>query len=545
MLTVAMFRVLSRANACASISRACHLLSTGVTTSDAQLHMDQFRELNQSPANLGRDLRIAAAPITVFGAGYVGLVTAACLAELGHAVVCLDTDAARVRQLQDAQPPFHEPGLRELLEHHTESGHLRFTTDADAAVAHGLIQFIAVGTPCGEDGSADLRQVLAVAQVIGERINREVLIVDKSTVPVGTAERVQEMIEGILAQRGMKTLKFSVVSNPEFLREGSAVHDCMNPDRIVVGSDDTAALSTMFGLYAPLLKHSRQWMPMSLRSAEFSKYASNAMLAARISVMNEFALLAERLGADIDEVRRAMAGDPRIGALFLAPGCGFGGSCLPKDIRALQHTAVELGLEMRVLAAVEEVNQRQKALLAERVIESFGGSLAGRRVAVWGLAFKAGTEDLREAPSEVVIALLARAGARVAAYDPMAMPAAKTRLAAYPLVSLANDPIDAVEDADALVIVTEWDQFRHVDWLEVHDRMRRPWIFDGRNICDPVRMAGLGFVYRGIGRPTSEEIAADAGMDHEEVASSHGLTATQTSPILAALAAQPRVVAKG
>jgi UDPglucose 6-dehydrogenase len=470
--------------------------------------MDQFPELHQTPAGLGRDLRIAAAPITVFGAGYVGLVTAACLAELGHVVVCLDADAARVRQLQRAEPPFHEPGMRELLQRRIDSGHLRFTTDANDAVAHGVIQFIAVGTPGGVDGSADLRHVLAVARVIGERIAREVLVVDKSTVPVGTGEKVHALIGAILAQRGLRGLKFSVVSNPEFLREGTALEDCMNPDRIVVGADDKDALATMFALYAPLLHRAQQWIPMSIRSAEFAKYACNAMLASRISLMNEFAGLAECLGADIDEIRRAMAGDPRIGPQFLAPGCGFGGSCLPKDLRALQHSALTVGVQMRMLAAIEQVNEHQKTLLAERVIESFGGSLVGRRVAVWGLAFQAGTEDMREAPSVVVISLLARAGAQVVAFDPLAMPVAKARLAGYPQVTFANDPLDAVEDADALLIVTEWDQFRHIDWSEVRDRMRTPRVYDGRNICDPGKMRDLGFGYRGIGRVQPENLAA-------------------------------------
>ena len=500
--------------------------------------MKPLRDLSASPAaELGRDLRIAAAPVTVFGAGYVGLVTAACLAELGHAVVCLDTNAARVRQLQSAEPPFHEPGLRELLQRHIQNNQLRFTIDPDVAVAHGLIQFIAVGTPCDEDGSADLRQVLAVAQTIAERMTRELLIVGKSTVPVGTGEQVQALIESILARRGLGTLRFSVVSNPEFLREGTAIDDCMHPDRVVVGSDGSDALAAMFALYSPLLKRSQQWMPMRLRSAEFSKYACNAMLATRVSLMNEFALLAESVDADIDEVRHAMAGDPRIGPNFLAPGCGFGGSCLPKDIRALQRSAFDEGVQLRVLAAVEEVNERQKALLAQRVMESFGGSLDGRRVAVWGLAFKPGTEDLREAPSEVVIALLARAGARVAAFDPIAMPAAKPRLSAYPLVSLANDPLDAIEDADALVIVTEWPQFRRVDWTDVRDRMRRPWVFDGRNICDPEKMVSLGFMYRGIGRPRAERVAASYRVAEEDVA----IGVSNTS----ATAVAPPITARG
>jgi len=508
-------------------------------------HMDQFPELHQSPSTLGRDLRIAAAPITVFGAGYVGLVTAACLAELGHVVVCVDTDAARVRRLQDAEPPFHEPGLAELLQRRIESGHLRFTTDPDAAVAHGLIQFIAVGTPGGIDGSADLRHVLAVARVIGERIVRDVLVVDKSTVPVGTGEKVHALMEAILAQRGLQALKFSVVSNPEFLREGSALDDCMNPDRIVVGADDKDALATMFGLYAPLLHRAQQWIPMSIRSAEFAKYACNAMLAARISLMNEFAGLAECLGADIDEIRRAIAADPRIGQQYLAPGCGFGGSCLPKDLRALQHNALAVGMQMRMLAAIEQVNEHQKTLLAERVIESFGGSLVGRRVAVWGLSFKAGTEDMREAPSVVVIGLLARAGAHVVAFDPLAMPVAQALLAGYPLVAFANDPLDAVEDADALLIVTDWDQFRHIDWSEVRDRMRTPRVYDGRNICDPAKMHDLGFVYRGIGRVQVENGAARSkvGRASRQPASTTSPSAGSVAPPAAVL--EPHPVAKG
>ncbi len=471
--------------------------------------MDPDQSSARGPAGLGRDLRITAAPITVFGVGYVGLVTAACLAELGHVVVGLDTDAARVLRLQAGEPPFYEPGLRELLERHIEGGRLRFTTNADDAVAHGQLQFIAVGTPTGEDGSADLRQVLAVAQSIGERITREVIVVAKSTVPVGTGEKVREVIRAALTRRGHPSLRFSVVSNPEFLREGTAVDDCMNPDRIVVGADDPAAMATMFALYEPLLRRSQQWMPMRVRSAELTKYACNAMLAARVSMMNEFAQVAERLDADIDEIRHGMAGDPRIGPHFLAPGCGFGGSCLPKDLRALQRSAHELGLHTPMLAAIEHVNERQKALLAERVIETFGGSLAGRRIAVWGLAFKPGTDDLREAPSEVVIARLVQAGASVVAFDPLAMPAAAPRLARLG-VTLANDPLDAVEDADALLIVTEWPEFRRVDWLEVHMRMRRPQIHDGRNICDPERMAALGFLYRGIGRSTTAKVAAIA-----------------------------------
>jgi UDPglucose 6-dehydrogenase len=466
-----------------------------------------------SPSDLGCDLRIASAPITVFGAGYVGLVTAACLAELGHSVVCVDADAARVRQLQRAEAPFYEPGLPELLERHVDSGQLRFTGDVDEAVAHGLIQFIAVSTPCNEGGSTDLHHVLTVARAIGERMVRDILVVNKSAVPVGTGEQVQALIEGVLAERALSTLKASVVAHPEFLREGSAVDDCLHPDRIVVGAEDSGALATLFALYAPLLKRARQWVPMRMRSAEFTRYACNAMLAARVSLMNELALLAECVDADIDEIRHGIGGDARIGPHFLAAGCGFGGSCLPRDLRALQRVGLDQGLPLRVLPAVDEVNEHQKALLARRVIESFGGSLSGRRIALWGLAFKPGTDDLHEAPSETILALLALAGAHVVAFDPMAMPAAKTRLAEFPHVALANDPLDAVEDADALLIATAWPRFRRTDWTDVRARMRQPWIYDGRNICDPEKMAALGFVYRGIGRPHAAPLAATYTVD--------------------------------
>lgn len=466
--------------------------------------MDQHREFAKSPIALGADLRIAAAPITVVGAGWVGLVTAACFAELGHSVECLDIDVARVRQLQDGVAPFQEPGLRELLERHTQSGRLRFTSDADTAVAHGLIQFIAVGTPSDAEGSGELLQVQAAAQAIGDRVARDVLVVIRSAVPVGTCETVHALIAARLAQRHLASVNVTVVANPAFLREGAAIHDCMNPDRIIVGADDVETLSTMFALYAPLIRRAQQWLPMRRRSAEFTRYASNGMLAARISLMNELALLAERVDADIDEIRRGMAGDPRIGPHFLSSGCGFGGPSLPNDVRALQRSAVEHGLRLRVLAAVEDVNERQKVLLAERVIETFGSSLEGRTIAVWGLTFKPGVADLREAPSEVVITHLLRAGARVVAFDPLAMPAAQARRGACQNVAMANDPLDAVEDADALLIVTEWPQFKRINWTEVRARMRGPHVHDGRNICDPVKMAALGFRYRSVGRLSAQ-----------------------------------------
>lgn len=459
------------------------------------------------------DLQGAAAnepllPLSVYGAGYVGLVTAACFAELGHVVLCMDTDVARVAQLARGQLPFVEPGLEDLIVRNGRRGRLRFTNDADAAVTHGAVQFIAVGTPCNRDGTADLRHVMGVAQQIGAALQREALVVCKSTVPVGTTQQVRRVVQGELARRGLHELRFAVASNPEFLKEGSAVADFMQPDRVVAGADDARSLETLRTLYAPLLKSANQWLPMATRSAELTKYACNAMLAVRISAMNEFAQLADALQVDIEDVRRGMASDPRIGALFLSPGCGFGGSCLPKDIRALQRTAQEHGVALPTLAAVEQTNQRQKGLLARRAIELFGGSLAGRRIALWGLAFKPGTDDLRDAPSETLIGTLIAAGADVVAHDPVAMPAARRQHGHLRGLSFAITAVDAVDRADALLIATEWAEYRAADWAAVRARMALPHVLDGRNICDPARMAGLGFAYRGIGRPQLAKFAA-------------------------------------
>jgi UDPglucose 6-dehydrogenase len=447
------------------------------------------------------------APITVFGAGYVGVVTASCLAELGHTVVCIDTDATRVSQLARGRAPFHEPGLEDLIVRNERRGRLAFTGDVSLAVAHGTIQFIAVGTPPAWDGAADTRQLLAVANEIGAGIERPTLLVCKSTAPVGTVERIGQTVRNALAQRHRK-IGFSVVSNPEFLREGSAVEDFMRPERVIVGADDAWSLATMRALYAPLLRRPQQWLAMTVRAAELTKYACNAMLATRISVMNDFALLAERLHVDIDDVRRGVGGDPRIGSEFLAAGCGFGGSCLPKDLRALQRTAVDNGVLLPTLAAVEQTNERQKTLLAARAIELFDGSLEGRRIALWGLAFKAGTDDVREAPSETIIAALATAGAKVVAHDPVAMPAAQRRHAHLSALSFATDALDAVDRADALIIATDWPQYATVDWNRVRSRMALPHVLDGRNICDPDLMARLGFDYQGIGRGRSERAIA-------------------------------------
>ncbi|MBL8288086.1 MAG: UDP-glucose/GDP-mannose dehydrogenase family protein [Rubrivivax sp.] len=447
--------------------------------------------------------------ITVFGAGYVGLVTAAGLAELGHDVVCVDTDRARIAALRErAAPPFHEPELKAMIRRHAASGRLRFAEGDDAeAVAQARLFFIAVGTPSSADGAADVGQVLAVARGIGRRLEADALVVVKSTVPVGTGDAVRAAVLGELPGRGRGDLRVAVVSNPEFLREGCAVADWLAPDRIVVGSDDAQALATMRALYAPLVAHRRQWQPMRLRSAELTKYASNAMLAARVSVMNELALMAEPLGADIAEVKRGVAGDPRIGEAFLACGCGYGGSCLPKDLRALQSMAAAAGVPVPLLAAVERVNERQKTLLAERALAALaaagaaGPPLHGCRVALWGLAFKPGTDDLREAPSEAVLHTLVEAGVQVVAHDPLAMPAARAqheRLAAS--FTTAPDALAAVDGADALLIVTEWPEYAAADWAAVRRRMRGRLVFDGRNVCDPARMVAQGFVYRGIGR---------------------------------------------
>jgi UDPglucose 6-dehydrogenase len=437
--------------------------------------------------------------VTVFGAGYVGLVSAACLASVGHHVVCVDTDALRVARLARGEVPIHEPGLDALIARGMAAGRLRFTTSADEAVAHGRVQFIAVGTPSEEDGSADLQHVLAVADTIGSRMTGPTLIVDKSTVPVGTAERVQAVVQAAQSRRGTQ-VPFHVISNPEFLREGCAIGDFMQPDRVVVGTDDEAAAALMQQLYAPLGLRPAQWLRMDVRSAELTKYASNAMLASRLSFMNELAGLAEALDGDIEQVRRGMAGDPRIGAQFLAPGCGYGGSCLPKDVRALQCSARAVGVPMPLLAAVAQVNEQQKSLLAQRVVEHFGGSLEGCRIALWGLAFKPDSDDLREAPSAGVIRALSHHGAQVVAYDPVAIAQARLHFRSVPGLLFAPDAPSALNGADALVIVTEWPQFKEVDPRELRRRMREPLVFDGRNLLDPARMAEHGVAWRGIGR---------------------------------------------
>jgi len=437
--------------------------------------------------------------ITLVGSGYVGLVTGACLAEMGNHVVCLDVDAKKVALLQGGGVPIHEPGLEPLIQRNAAAGRLQFTTDTDAAVLHGTVIFIAVGTPPGEDGSADLRYVTQAARSIGQRMTDYKLIVDKSTVPVGTGDAVEATVRAALTERGVD-VAFSVVSNPEFLKEGAAIEDFMKPDRVVVGSDDERAIHLMRALYAPFIRNRDRLLVMDRRSAELTKYAANAMLATRISFMNELANLAERIGADIELVRQGIGSDPRIGTQFLYPGCGYGGSCFPKDVKALMHTGQQSGLQLRVLGAVEAANERQKSVLVDKVVARFGADLTGRRFALWGLAFKPGTDDMREAPSIAVIQGLTERGASVAAYDPVAMAEARRHLADVKSLDYASSSDAALAGADALIIVTEWKEFRSPDFDALKATLRQPVIFDGRNLFDPRLVREMGLEYHGIGR---------------------------------------------
>lgn len=438
--------------------------------------------------------------ITVFGSGYVGLVTAACFARMGNKVLCVDIDAAKVAALQAGRVPIRERGLDDLVAATITSGHLSFTTDAAQGVAHGLYQFIAVGTPADEDGSADLRHVLAVAATIAAHMTDYRIIVDKSTVPVGTAQRVSAVIRDGLAQRGVG-VPFAVVSNPEFLKEGNAVEDFMKPDRIIVGADDERAIREMQRLYAPFNRKSDRLLVMDPLSAELTKYAANAMLATKISVMNEFANIAERVGADIEQVRLGLGSDPRIGFHFIYPGAGYGGSCFPKDVSALIHTAREAGHPARILDAVQAVNECQKNRLFERIQQHFGHDLSGLTFALWGLAFKPGTDDMRDAPSRVLMEALWRAGARVRAHDPAAMTEARRLYPDAEALTLCDDPLSCLDGAEGLVVVTEWNVYRSPDFDDLKQRLRRPVIFDGRNLYDPQMLAEQGFGYYAIGRP--------------------------------------------
>jgi len=437
--------------------------------------------------------------ITIFGSGYVGLVTGACLADAGNDVICVDIDAAKIARLNAGEVPIHEPGLDELIARNREKGRLSFTTDAKAAVAHGLFQVIAVGTPPDEDGSADLRHVLAVARTIGEHMNEYKIVITKSTVPVGTSDKVKATVGATLIARGVQ-VDFDVVSNPEFLKEGAAIADFMKPDRVVVGTDNPRTAELLKVLYDPFTRNHQRMIIMDLRSAELTKYAANAMLATKISFMNELANSAERRGADIEMVRSGIGSDPRIGYSFIYPGAGYGGSCFPKDVKALQRSARDVGHEARVLTAVEAVNDAQKHVLFAKISRFFGGKLAGRRIAVWGLAFKPNTDDLREAPSRVLLENLWAAGASVRAYDPVAMAETLRIYGKRPDLELCNSAVAALDGCDALAIVTEWQEFRSPDFGRIKSALKQPLVFDGRNLYEPSFLARQGIRYFGIGR---------------------------------------------
>jgi len=437
--------------------------------------------------------------ITVIGAGYVGLVSGACLAEMGNHVVCLDVDPRKIDMLNKGEIPIHEPGLDQVVQRNAAAGRLEFTTDIGVAVAHGTLQFIAVGTPPDEDGSADLQYVLAAARNVGRLMTDYKLVIDKSTVPVGTADKVKAAIRAELDARGV-TLDFSVASNPEFLKEGAAVDDFMKPDRIVVGADDDRAINLMRAVYAPFQRNRDKLVVMDVRSAELTKYAANAMLATRISFMNELALLAENLGADIELVRQGIGSDPRIGYHFLYAGCGYGGSCFPKDVKALIRTASENGRDLKVLQAVEDANDAQKQVLVGKIVKRFGDDLAGKRFAVWGLAFKPNTDDMREASARVLIGELLARGASVTAYDPVAMNEARRVFGDEPRIGYAENPDAALVGADALAIVTEWKEFRSPDFARIAATLKTPVIFDGRNLYEPQLVRDAGIDYQPIGR---------------------------------------------
>jgi UDPglucose 6-dehydrogenase len=437
--------------------------------------------------------------VTIFGSGYVGLVTGACLADAGNHVVCVDIDAGKIERLNRGEVPIHEPGLEALIKRNTEAGRMEFTTDGARGVTHGLFQLIAVGTPPGEDGAADLSHVLAVARTIAAHLNRYAIVITKSTVPVGTADKVRTEIEKSLAARGA-SCEFDVVSNPEFLKEGAAIADFIKPDRVVVGTDNPRTTELLRALYEPFTRNHDRLIVMDIRSAELTKYAANAMLATKISFMNELASIAERVGADIEKVRIGIGSDPRIGYSFIYPGTGYGGSCFPKDVKALIRSAHEAGHQPAILNAVEAVNDRQKGLLYRKLTRHFGGVLKGRTVALWGLAFKPNTDDMREAPSRTLIDLLCKAGARVQAYDPVAGAEAQRLYARESGFALAKNAYQAAEGADALAIVTEWQEFRSPDFERLREILKTPVIFDGRNLYDPAMVSRFGLSYYAIGR---------------------------------------------
>ncbi len=437
--------------------------------------------------------------ISVIGTGYVGLVTGTCLAEVGNEVLCLDVDPKKIEILKSGGIPIYEPGLEDMVRRNVAAGRLSFTTDIEKSVAFGQIQFIAVGTPPDEDGSADLQYVVAAARNIGRHMNEYKLVVDKSTVPVGTADKVGAALAEELTQRGV-AIEFHVASNPEFLKEGAAVEDFMKPDRIVIGTDSDRATQLLRQLYAPFQRNHDRLTVMDVRSAELTKYAANAMLATRISFMNELAVLAEKLGADIEQVRHGIGSDPRIGYHFLYAGCGYGGSCFPKDVQALRRTAQENGVPLRVLDAVEDANDAQKRILIDKLTARFGTDLKGRRFAMWGLAFKPNTDDMREAPSRTMLEVLWQMGASVSAYDPAAMEETRRIYGERADLLLVDSPMDALKGADALLIVTEWKVFRSPNFDTMKTLLKAPVVFDGRNLYEPQAMHELGFEYFAIGR---------------------------------------------
>ncbi len=437
--------------------------------------------------------------VTIYGSGYVGLVTGTCLAEVGNDVVCVDIDERKTAMLNDGKIPIYEPGLEEMVLRNAAEGRLSFTTNVKEGVDHGLFQFIAVGTPPDEDGSADLQYVLAVAKSIGEHIDEYRVIIDKSTVPVGTADKVRDKVKEVLKSRG-KQIDFDVVSNPEFLKEGAAIEDFMKPDRIVIGTDNPRTTELLRALYSPFNRSHERIVAMDIRSAELTKYAANAMLATKISFMNELANLAERLGADIERVRTGIGSDPRIGYHFIYPGCGYGGSCFPKDVQALERTASEVDYDAPLLRAVEQVNRKQKEVVFNKVSKHFNGELKGKTFAVWGLSFKPNTDDMRDAPSRVLMEALWKAGAKVKAFDPEAVEETTRIYGERDDLEFVAKPMDAIPGCDALIIMTEWKVFRSPNLATIKEGLKNPLIFDGRNIYDPDTMEKEGFIYYGIGR---------------------------------------------
>jgi UDPglucose 6-dehydrogenase len=437
--------------------------------------------------------------VTVFGSGYVGLVTGACLAEVGNDVLCMDVDNHKIEMLCQGEIPIYEPGLKAMVARNAQAGRLNFTTDVARAVAHGLFQFIAVGTPPDEDGSADLQYVLAVAESIADHIDDYRVVVDKSTVPVGTADKVRDRINTTMKARG-KEVEFDVVSNPEFLKEGAALDDFMKPDRIIIGTDNPRTTELLRALYAPFNRNHDRLIAMDIRSAELTKYAANAILATKISFMNELSNLAERLGADIEQVRQGIGADTRIGYSFIYPGCGYGGSCFPKDVNALERTAREVGYDAQLLRAVEAVNYRQKRVLFEKIMRHFKGDIKGKTFALWGLSFKPNTDDMREASSRVLMEALWDAGAKVQAYDPEAMRECQRIYGERDDLVYCENQEATLQGADALIVVTEWQVFRSPDFDNIKLSLAEPVIFDGRNIYDPVRLKSAGFHHYAIGR---------------------------------------------